>query len=109
MGADSRHLLHQLVRGGWEATTEFQFPFRISDPQRLTANADFALLELSSDLSNTYGDSLRTPEMVIDWLLDSQVSVGPASVIITHNNVVSAALMSEQPHLYLRGRLFCWF
>lgn len=91
--------------GGWKAATGFQFPFQVPEPKRLAPDADFALLELPSEVSNTYNVNLTTRE-VTHLLMESQVSSGPVDVIIAKDHVVQAKLLSSPSNLYLRGIRF---
>jgi hypothetical protein len=92
--------------GGWEETLQFQFPFRVSDPERLTPDADFALLELPSVLSNIYETSSSFPPWVTGWLPEDQMENDTVSLIISRDTIISATLVYEKPNLYLRGRRF---
>jgi hypothetical protein len=91
---------------GWEETLQFQFPLRVSDPERLAPDADFALMELPSTFSNTYGDGSQTLPWVTDWLPEDQMANDAVDLIISRDKLIPATLIYEKPHLYLQGRKF---
>lgn len=92
--------------GGWESATAFQSPFQISDPEKLTLDADFALFELGPDYPNTYEVSSQARVQVTGWLPESEMTAGPVHVVFSSDDVVSASLMSDIPYFYVRGRQF---
>ncbi|KAM0413588.1 hypothetical protein ACHAPT_013634 [Fusarium lateritium] len=89
---------------GWEAAVEF--PFLVPEPEGLTPDADFALLELPSEVSNTYNTDPTTTKHVTRLLMENDMSSGPVDIIIAKNHVVQATLLSARPSLYLRGTRF---
>jgi hypothetical protein len=99
--------LHSMnwLGGGWDAVSEFQFPFKVSDPERLTIDADFALLRLPTEAKNRLIGFEGSFE-ITDILRDSGLRNGPVRIILDSSTLVEATLLEETPDLYLRGRHF---
>ncbi|ETS77779.1 hypothetical protein PFICI_09841 [Pestalotiopsis fici W106-1] len=101
--------------GGWEVGKEFQHPFFIPSPERLVPDADFALLELPSESYNT-PQHTRTDDRAVHeirkWLSDDQLDPGEVQVVlrsdrqVSAEGLVTAQLLYERPHLFLRGAPF---
>jgi len=92
--------------GGWEEALQFQFPFRVSDPERLAPDADFALLELPSKYFNSYKTQSGVETLINGCLLENEISNDPVYIVLDAGTVIPATLIYEKPHLYLRGRRF---
>jgi hypothetical protein len=78
-------------------------PSSFDDP---IPNADFALLELPSEVFNTYCPDPTTMREVGHILMESQMSSESVYVIIAKNNVVKAKLLSGPATIYIRGIRF---
>ncbi|KLU84551.1 hypothetical protein MAPG_03592 [Magnaporthiopsis poae ATCC 64411] len=92
--------------GGWETVTAFRPPFPPSRSEMLAPSSDFALLELATDFANTFSMGTGPAKCVDGLLLEGDIHKGDLHVILGPGEVVSGALLSERPSLFLRGRLF---
>lgn len=100
--------------GGWESAAAFQFPFFVSQPDRLAPDADFALLEIPRDLkdsSQILVNSFRVrgedhQNVTGIQFLEGALTDDCLYVVLDSDTAVPATLLPERPHLYLRGRLF---
>lgn len=91
--------------GGFETTGHWHFPFEAHSLDRLASDADFALLGLTSQVTNTY--SVGQDHKVVTRLLrETEMKCGPVELVLSRDQVVSGTLLFEIPSLYLRGALF---